>query len=61
MIDYDAPGLGGEQTKLTLRPPEECDTEDDAKEIQIDDLDMAEVLKLAKSEGVQLKRAYGKK
>ena len=42
-------GLGGEQT---LRPPEECDTEDDAKDIEIDDLNMTEVLKLAKSEGL---------
>ena len=32
MIDYDAPGLEGEQAKLTLRPPEEeCDTEDDSR------------------------------
>ena len=64
MINYDAPGLGGEQTKLTLRPQEEYDTEDDAKDIEIDDLNMTEVLKLAKSEGLDstaVERAYGKK
>ena len=51
-MDNEAPGLGGEQSKLTLRPPEEHDTEDDTTEIEIDDLDMAEVLKLAKNEGL---------
>ena len=50
-MDYDAPGMGGERTKLTLRPPEEYDTED-TKEIEVDDLDMAEVLKLAQNEGL---------
>ena len=43
--------MGGERTKLTLRPPEEYDTED-TKEIEVDDLDMAEVLKLAQNEGL---------
>ena len=52
IVDNEVPGLGGEQPKLTLRPPEEHDTEDDTKEIEIDDLDMAEVLKLAKNEGL---------
>ena len=43
VVDYDAPGLGGERTKLTLRPPEEYDIEDDTKEIEADHLDMTEV------------------
>ena len=51
-MDYDAPGLGGEPSKLILRPPEECDIENDVKEIEVDDLDMAEVLKLAQNEGL---------
>ena len=52
MVDYDAPGLGGERKKMTLRPPEEYDIEDDTKEIEVDDLDMTEVLKLAQNEGL---------
>ena len=52
IVDYDAPGLGGERTKLTLRPPEEYDTEDNTKEIEVDDLGMAEVLKLAQNDGL---------
>ena len=51
VVDHDAPGMGGERTKLTLRPPEEYDTED-TREIEVDDLDMAEVLKLAQNEGL---------
>ena len=51
VVDHDAPGMGGERTKLTLPPPEEYDTED-TKEIEVDDLDMAEVLKLAQNEGL---------
>ena len=50
-MDFDAPGLGGERTKLTLRP-EEYDIEDDTKEIEVDDLDMEEVLKLPRNEGL---------
>ena len=52
IVDFDAPGLGGERTKLTLRPPEEYDIEDDTKEIEVDDLDVEEVLKLARNEGL---------
>ena len=52
VVDYDAPGMGGKRTKLTLRPPEEYDIEDDTKEIEVDDPDMAEVLKLAQNEGL---------
>ena len=66
VVDYDAPEMGGERTKLTLRPPEEYDIEDDTKEIEVDDLDMAEVLKLAQNEGlgptaVELKCVFGKR
>ena len=42
VVDNDAPGVGGERTKLTLRPPEEYDIEDDTKEIKVDDLDKTE-------------------
>ena len=52
VVDYDALGMGGERTKLTLRPPEEYDIEDDTKEIEVDDLDMTEVLKMAQNEGL---------
>ena len=52
VVDYDASGMGGKRTKLTLRPPEEYDIEDDTKEIEVDDQDMAEVLKLAQNEGL---------
>ena len=52
MVDYDALGLGGEQIKLTLRPPEEYDIEDDTKEIEVDDLGVTEVLQLAQKEGL---------
>ena len=51
VVDYDAPGMGGEQTKLPLRPPEEYDIEDDTKEIEVDDL-YEEFLKLAQNEGL---------
>ena len=51
-MDYDAPGMEGERKKLTLRPPEDYDTEDDTTEIEVHDLDMAEVLKLAQNEGL---------
>ena len=44
IVDCNAPGMGDDRTKLTLRPPEEHDIEDDAKEIEVDDLDMTEVL-----------------
>ena len=61
-VDFDALGLGGERRKLTLRPPEEYDIED-TKEITVDDLAVAEVLKLAQNEGgwiqLQLKWACG--
>ena len=52
VVDYDAPGMGGERTKLTLRPPEEYDIEDDTKEIEVDDVDMTAVLKMAQDEGL---------
>ena len=52
VVDYDAPGLGGDRTKLTLRPPEEYDIDDDTREIEVDDLVMTEVLKLAQNEGL---------
>ena len=51
-MDYDAPGMGGERTKLTLRLSEEYDIEDDTREIEVDDLDMAQALKLAQNEGL---------
>ena len=37
VVVCDALGMGGERTKLTLRPPEEYDIEDDTKEIEVDD------------------------
>ena len=52
------------RTKLTLRPPEEYDIEDDTKEIEVDDLDIAQALKLAQNEGLlqlQLKWVFGKR
>ena len=52
MVDYYALGLGGEQTKLTLRPPEEYDIEDDTKEIEVDDLGVTQVLQLAQNKGL---------
>ena len=52
VVDHDAPGMGGERTKLTLRPPEGYDIEDDTKEIKVDDLDMTEVFKMAQNEGL---------
>ena len=52
MVDYDVLGLGSEQIKLTPRPPEEYDIEDDTKEIEVDDLDMTQVLQLAQHEGL---------
>ena len=34
VVDYGALGMGGERTKLSLRPLEEYDIEDDTKEIE---------------------------
>ena len=49
---YQPVEVRGLRRTWNKRPPEEYDIEDDTKEIEVDDLDMAEVLKLGQNEGL---------